>query len=122
MARYHSIAPEIGKEVNAFCDRHNLTASQRVELLQLMFGSTRIASGGRLQFSTRVESYKLIGREVKGVKARPHKVEKEASADGRYPAKEYDSVRFVIDEEDPCGGMFPTAEKSAVGSNEEESE
>ena len=120
MAKYHQTAPEIGKEVNDFCDRHNLTAGQRVELVQLMFGSTRIASGGRLQFSTRVESYKLIANQVKGVKSEPHTVKKEASSCGRYPAKEYDSVRFTIDDEEPAGGMFAT--KSAVGSNEEESE
>lgn len=117
MAKYHQTAPEIGKEVNDFCDRHNLNAAQRVELVQLMFGSTRIASGGRLQFSTRVNSYELIARQVTGVKSK--RVTQEKTWGGR-PASSYESLRFEIDAEENPGGAFPT--KATVGSNEEESE
>ncbi|REK56921.1 MAG: hypothetical protein DWQ49_09440 [Bacteroidetes bacterium] len=97
MAKYHQTAPEIGKEVNDFCNENNLNPEQRASLLRLMFGSTRIASGGRLQFSTRVNSYAIIARQVDGVKSVPKKVTKPAY--GRYPESTYDSVGFEVEPE-----------------------
>lgn len=95
MARYHGVAKEISGEVEEFCSRHNLTPGQRVELLQLMFASTRIASGGRLQFSTRVNSYHIIAAGVEGVKARSVVRKQEH---GRKAGESYESVEFVLDE------------------------
>ena len=99
MARYHGVAKEIGEEVERFCNEHNLSPEQRVELVQLMFSSTRIASGGRLTFQTRVNSYHIIADGVSGVKAKHHTVEKKGGRTGG--TEFYESVRFEMDDSPP---------------------